>query len=120
MISRSAWVGLCPECGSGVYSYRDYFQCTRRANRKCDFFIRRSRLAVFGKESITDPEMAMLLKEQVIPLKNLRKKNGERFSCGGVLTYDEDWGWTIGFTRQIPTSSPNMPPRVRRISGTTE
>ncbi len=115
MISRSAWVGLCPECGCGVYSFRDYFQCSRRIDRKCHFFIRRNRLTVFGKESITDPEMAVLLKEQAIPLKNLQRKNGERFSCGGILIYDEDWGWSIGFTRWVPASPPNLPKRVKRL-----
>lgn len=115
MISRSAWVGVCPECGSGVYSFRDYFQCSRRPERKCHFFIRRNRLAVFGKESISDLEMTTLLKEQAIPLKNLRRKNGERFSCGGILIYDEDWGWTVGFTKRALTSSPNLPDRKRKI-----
>lgn len=118
MLCKSAWVGLCPECGSNVYSFRDYFQCTRRAEQKCDFFIRRTRLAALGKKSISDPEMTLLLKNQVISLKDLQKRNGERFSCGGILIYDEDWGWTIGFTKRIPASSPNLPDRKRKIIST--
>lgn len=74
-------------------------------------------MAALEGKTITDAEMMVLLTDRkVINLDNLLRKDGERFSCGGMLEYNRMANrWGIRFVpRRVKRSSPNLPDRSRR------
>lgn len=99
-------LGCCPACGRSVVAGDEYYYCIgnlevrdSRGTKVCRFRLAKNRLQGLGKDLITTSEMKVLLDDESITLKNLRKKNGETFSCEGILEYDDQYGWGIGFIR---------------------
>lgn len=115
--SATVAVGTCPICSAEVDAIGNLFRCKRYISEECDFFLRRTCLASLGKSSISNEEMAVLLKGNVINLDDLLRKDGERFSCGGILDYNDRTGWWgICFVRRrAKRSSPGLPDRRRKV-----
>lgn len=112
-------IGCCPACGAEVLSGISSFRCRNYDIKKCNFILWKNCLAALEKKTISDAEMMVLLIDRrVINLDNLLRKDGERFSCGGMLENNRRVGrWGIRFVpRRVKQSSPNLPDRSRRLT----
>ena len=85
-------VGLvCPLCGAGVIKYKNLYKCERNVwpiePDACKFVLFEDELKNFGKESLTEEEVSVLLSGGRIALPNLVSKKGKSFSCLGELEH---------------------------------
>lgn len=116
---NSIVIGSCPACGAEVLSGNSSFRCRNYDVEECNFILWKNCLAALEKKTISDAEMMVLLIDRrVINLDNLLRKDGERFSCGGMLEYNRRADrWGIRFVqRRVKQSSPNLPDRSRRLT----
>lgn len=110
-------IGPCPVCERDVINRAKSYSC--EAYPDCSFVLWKNRLERFGKAEITRDEMYRLLRDQSIPLENLRGKNNSTFSVKGYLDHSEEYGWGISFRevdraslpkkKLTPTASPSEP-----------
>ncbi len=117
-------LGWCPACGRKVVAGAKDYYCIgtlevrdNRGTKVCSFRLAKNRLRGLGKDLISASEMKSLLDEESITLKNLRKKNGETFNCEGILEYNDQYGWGIGFIRYKIRFSPKdeLAPQPKRL-----
>jgi hypothetical protein len=115
-------VGPCPLCGREVIMTGSDYACAgtfteRRSNGvllfDCEFSVYRYAMESMGKPDISPEEMRDLLGGGTIYLHRLRRKDGRRFSCYGVLGF-KDNPWGVRFTSSIMALGPTFRNLLRR------
>lgn len=92
----SGRVGLvCPLCGAAVTKYRNLYKCERNVwpvePDSCKFVLFEDTLKHFGKESLTEEDVSVLLSGGRVALSGLVPKKGKSFSCLGELEHGEKY-----------------------------